>query len=64
MTSNGKFDTADRQNSDSSGEPRTVDSGKGSSEDVPRMSLKDAVLTKDQQKLKELDDEEYCDYTQ
>jgi len=28
------------------------------------MTLKEAVLTREQQKLKELDDEEYCDYTQ
>ena len=71
MASGGKYQrresSNDREVSNSSGEPTTTDSGKGSSTEInyanANLSLKDPILTRDQQKLKELDDEEYCDYT-
>ena len=34
-----------------------------SGDGIPRMSLEQAVMTREERKIKELDDEEYKDYT-
>ena len=69
MTMGGKFkrdEQQHRQGTDSSGDQKTSDSGKGSSDrvsDPTNCTLQQAVLNREQQRLDEIDAEEYCDYT-